>query len=225
MGALDITGLIQEGMWNYEYPFPEYKLKKLPKVEWLENDIFCEIFEGLHSQTGTYVETPAHFYGNDKCYLINDVPLDKLINIKCTVLKIKKEISICDRTPINLEDLLDCSEGINIKKGNAIIVGTGWGKFWTDEIYLKSSPFFTYDAMMWLVNKEPYLLGSDFPRWENLDSWQGFFPEFYRRNILMLAPCVNIEKVKSSYVRLTVMPMNIKGTSCVPCRAFINEEP
>ena len=73
MSVIDITGPIQEGMWNYEHPFPLFKLKKLPKVEWLDNDIFCEIFEGLHSQTGTYIETPAHFFGNDKCYLINDV--------------------------------------------------------------------------------------------------------------------------------------------------------
>jgi len=224
MRVIDISGPIQNGMWNYEYPFPKFELKKLPKVEWLKNEIYCEIFEGLHSQTGTYIETPAHFLGNDKCYLINDIALDKLINIKCTILKVRKEFHTSDKTPITQQDLIDSAEGINLEKGDAIIVGTGWGKLWMGETYLENSPYFTYDAVMWLIEKVPFILGTDFPRWENLNNWQGFFPEFYNKNILMLAPCINIELINSPNVRLTVAPLNIMGTSCVPCRAFITEE-
>jgi kynurenine formamidase len=221
MNIIDITGSIENGMWNYEYPFPGFNLKKLPKVEWLKDDIFCEIFEGIHSQTGTYIETPAHFFGNDKCYLINDVPLEKLIGINCSILNINKPYDFSARTAITVEDLENCPGSSCIKENDAIIIGTGWGIHWLEPHYLSGSPYFTYDAMMWLISKKPYLLGSDFPRWENLENMQGFFPEFYKSNILMLAPCINIEKINAEKVKLTALPINIKGTSCVPCRAFV----
>lgn len=221
MCIIDITGSIQDGMWSYGHPFPDFKLGKLPKVDWLDEDVYCEVFEGLNSQTGTYIETPAHFFGNDKCYLMNDVPLEKLVNIDCSILNIDIEFPLNKRTAITTDNLEERFAGYDIREGDAIIVGTGWGRYWMQDAYLKASPYFTYDAMMWLIDKKPYLLGSDFPRWDNLEQRQGFFPEFYKKNILMLAPCINIEKITAQRVKLTAAPMKIPGTSCVPCRAFV----
>ena len=67
---IDVSGPIYDGMWNYEPPFPNFVLKPLPEVPWVKGRVYCEIFEGLHSQTGTYLETPAHYFGNDKSYLL-----------------------------------------------------------------------------------------------------------------------------------------------------------
>lgn len=58
--VIDITGPIQEGMWNYEPPFPVFHRSPLPQVPWVDAPVYCDIFEGIHSQTGTYLETPAH---------------------------------------------------------------------------------------------------------------------------------------------------------------------
>lgn len=225
MKIIDITGVIQEGMWNYEFPFPEFKLKKLPKVPWIKDDIYCEIFEGLHSQTGTYFETPAHNYGNSSSYLTNDVSVEKLVNIPCVVLNIVNEKfnNPESRISIEVEDLEDCLNHNKIQPGDAVLVGVNWGSRWMHESYLKNSPYFTNAAMEWLISKRPYLLGSDVPRWENLENPQGFFPKFYKSNILMLAPCVNLEQVKKDRVQLTVLPLKIAGTSTVPCRAVIIE--
>ena len=93
-----------------------------------------------------------------------------------------------------------------------------------DQHYLEHSPYFTNEAMQWLISKKPFLLGTDFPRWENLIKPEGFFESFYTADILMLAPCVNLESIIKSKVKLTALPMNIPGTSCVPCRALIVEE-
>lgn len=218
---IDITGKIQDGMWNYEYPFPQFHLAKLPKVDWIPIDIYCEIFEGLHSQTGTYIETPAHFYGNDKTYLMDDVPLEKLVGLSAVILMVKKDFSAKGRQPITREDLAQSALGLEIKQGQALLIGTGWGEKWMDADYLANSPYFTYDAMMWILEQKPSLLGSDFPRWDNLEDMQGFFPKFYEQDILMFAPCVNLEKSPSPYVKLTALPLRIPGTSCIPCRAYI----
>lgn len=224
--VIDITGIIKEGMWNYDPPFPKFKLMPLPKVPWVDKDVYCEIFEGLHSQTGTYLETPAHYYGNDKTYLLIDVPVEKLINVDCVVLNLdsRKAKNKSGRISITAADLECCKNASYINEGDAILVATGWDKYWMDEKYLNDSPFFTYDAMMWLINKDPFILGSDFARWENLEKPEKFFPEFYKADILMIGPCVDLEKVTKPRVKLTVLPLKIKGTSCTPCRAVIIEE-
>jgi len=226
MKVIDITGVIREGMWNYDKPFPQFKLKPLGKVPWVENEVFCEIFEGMHSQTGTYLETPAHFYGNDKCYLVSDVPVGKLYEIPCTILKIDK--SVCEnplsRIEITVDMLKSCPAANEIREGGAILVATGWDKYWMDEKFLEESPYFTYEAMKWLISKKPFLMGTDFPRWDNLQKPQGFFEEFYAADILMLAPCINLINIEKNSAKLTVLPMNIPGTSSVPCRAVIVHE-
>lgn len=224
--VIDITGIMQEGMWNYEPPFPEFKIKPLPKVPWVKGDVYCEIFEGIHSQTGTYLETPAHFFGNDKSYLLIDVPVEKLVNIDCVVLNVelKSQPNAAGRVPVTVEDLEACPNSSYIKEGDALFVGCDWGRYWMDKRYLANSPYFTYDAMMWIIGKKPAIFGSDIPRWENLEKYEGFFPKFYEADILMLAPCVNLEKVTKPRVKLTVLPLKIPRTSATPCRAIIIEE-
>jgi arylformamidase len=224
--VIDITGIMQEGMWNYEPPFPEFKIKPMPAVPWVKGDVYCELFEGVHSQTGTYLETPAHFFGNDKSYLLIDVPVEKLVNIDCVVLNISPNSppNHAGRIPVTVGDLEDCPNSRYIKEGDALLIGCDWGKYWMDPKYLAHSPYFTFEAMMWLIGKKPVILGSDMPRWENLEKYEGFFPNFYTADILMLAPCVNLEIVKGARVKLTVLPLKIPRTSATPCRAVIVDE-
>lgn len=226
MKVTDITGVIQNGMWNDDPPFPRFNMKPLGKVPWVSGEVYCEVFEGLHSQTGTYLETPAHYYGNDKCYLVADLPVEKLLNIPCVILNLDCKFSsdLTAKLPITREMLENCPGSRDISKDCAILIGTGWGKYWMDESYLSMSPYFTYEAMMWLIEKKPFLLGADLAKWENLKKPQGFFEKFYAADILMLAPCINIEKIIKTTGKLTVLPLNISGTSAVPCRAVVIEE-
>jgi arylformamidase len=226
MKAYDITGVIREGMWNYEPPFPPFRMRPLGNVPWAGCEVYCEVFEGLHSQTGTYLETPAHFFGNGNSYLAADIPVGKLVGMPCALLMIDPAglASRPGRPPVTAELLERCPGSGAIRRGDAILVGTGWGRRWMERDYLSLSPWFTRDAMDWLLEKKPFLLGTDFPRWENMECPQGFFPDFYKANVLMLAPCVNLENVPGSRLRLTALPVNIPGTSSAPCRAVLTEE-
>lgn len=223
MQVIDITGQIKTGMWNYEPPFPTFTLKPLPEVPWVKGRVYCEIFDGLHSQTGTYLETPAHYFGNDNCYLLADVPVSKLVNIPCRVLMLPEEpfLSSTERMPVTLEMLLEAAKDNIPQPGEAILVGTGWGKCWDDADYLERSPYFSKEAMDWLISRKPFLLGSDVPRWESFEHPQGFFDAFYKADILMLAPCVQLEQAGNGLHTLTVLPLHIPGTSCAPCRAIL----
>ena len=214
----DVTGVLYNGMWNYEFPFPKLNMRPLPEVDWVETKVYCDIFDGLHSQSGTYLETPAHLLG-DESYPLIDVPIEKLVDIPVQIIKLSGFSAAGERQPVTREML----ESAGIEDGVSIIISCDWGKYWRDERYLSASPYFEKDAMDYLISKKPFLLGTDFARWENLENPQGFFPDFYANDILMLGPLVNIEKIENKRAYLSALPLHIEKTCCAPCRAFIKE--
>jgi kynurenine formamidase len=148
------------------------------------------------------------------------------MDVPCVVLN----LGLLEKSPdgsrhgITVNELESCLNAKDICEGDAILVGTGWGRYWMDPDYLNTSPYFTKAAMDWLISKKPSILGSDLGRWENLDKPEGFFPDFYAADILMVGPLVNLEKVTSHRCRLTALPLNIARTSCAPARVVIIQE-
>ncbi|MCI8417395.1 MAG: cyclase family protein [Lachnospiraceae bacterium] len=224
---IDITGAIDNGMWNYGDPFPEVNIKPLPPIAWLDGKtVGAEIFEGVHSQTGTYLETPAHNYGNENSYLLSDVPAEKTYEVPCVVLNLGMFDMDLEkgRHGITVEELEACRNASCIKEGDAILVGTGWGRYWFDPHNLDGAPYFTKAAMDWLISKKPFILGADTARWDNLETPQNFFEDFYAADILMAGPFVNLEQCTADRCLLTVLAANFMHTSCAPARAIIIEE-
>ncbi|HBN85294.1 MAG TPA: hypothetical protein DDZ89_15795 [Clostridiales bacterium] len=218
---IDITGPIYDGMWNYDPPFPKFQMKPLPEVPWVKDRVYCEIFNGLHSQTGTYLETPAHFFGNDKSYLITDIEPESLYEMDCFIIHLEKCFEGTEQKSITYKMLKDVLEKYPVPVGSGILLSTGWGEAWRERTFLDQSPYIKKDAMDYLISKKPYLLGSDFPRWDNINKSEGFFRDFYEADILMLAPCINLHKIDHYFCKLTVLPLKIPGTCCTPCRAVV----
>lgn len=221
----DITGTIENGMWDYDAPYPSLNITPLPPVPWAGVKVYAEIFEGMHSQTGTYLETPGHVYapGEPLGYPLIDVPLHKLVNVPCVLLNLPLVEKGSDRYAITAEALAGCKGAGQIHEGDAILVGTGWGRYWMDPDYVTHGPYFTKAAMDWLLQKKPVILGSDSSRWENLEQPQGFFGDFYAANVLMLAPLVNLEQVPFTRCSLTALPIKVAGTCATPVRAVLTE--
>ncbi len=214
---IDLTGTVYTGMWNYEFPFPPLTIRPLPPVPWVKGYVGCEIFDGLHSQTGTYLETPAHVLG-DASYPLLDVSLDRICDIPTVILHLPFTGTNMAITPEILEN---CEAFHRIQSGDAVFISCNYGEKWFDGDYLSASPYFTREAMLRLIEKKPSILGSDFPRWDNLANPQNFFADFYAADILMLAPVINLEKCPALGGRLTALPLKAEKTSCAPCRAIL----
>ena len=222
----DITGTIENGMWRYDDPYTPINIIPLPPVPLAGVKVYAEIFEGMHSQTGTYLETPAHVYapGEPLGYPLIDVPLEKMVNVPCVLLNLPLVEKGPERHAITAEALAACPGADQIRQGDAILVGSGWGKYWMDPDYVTMGPYFTKGAMDWMLEKKPVIIGSDSSRWENLEQPQGFFGDFYAANVLMLAPLVNLEQVPFTSCSLTALPIKVTGTCAAPVRAILTEE-
>ena len=219
----DITGPIYTGMWGNGSPFPDVVIRPVPQPPWLKKTVYCEIFDGMHSQTGTYLETPAHWFGDT--YQLTDVPIEKLVDIPCTILRLDPaKFAAGGRVAMTAEDIDAAVEAAGgFDPGTAMAIWTDWGKHWRDADYQRCSPYFSLEGMRRVLSYKPFLLATDSCAWENRANPQGFFPEFYAADILMLAPVI-LPAESPSRCTLTALPIRVEGTSCAPCRAYLKWE-
>lgn len=217
MELIDITGPIYTGMWTYEEPYPEVKIEPIPQPPWVETAVFSSRISGLSSQTGTYLETAAHI--NSKALSVDSIKLQDLYLRDTVIINLPKRTGV--RQAITKEELATSLGNQVIEPGMAVIVGTGWGQYWQEDYYLAHAPYFTYEAINWLLSWSPFLIGADSPRWDNLANPQGFWQELFGSGSLVLAPVVNIEQIKVQSCKLIVLPLKLVKTSAAPCRAIL----
>ena len=68
------------------------------------------------------------------------------------------------------------------------------------------------------------LMGADMPRFDSWETPQGFFADFFRKDILLLRPLVNLRAITQSRVQLIALPLKVKGVCGTPCRAVVLED-
>ncbi len=226
MKLIDITGPLANDMWQFGAPYPELLIEERHEYSEGFGEFSYTAISGLHSLTGTYIETPAHYYGYGNSYLIADVPLDKLMDINCVVLNVtgaKKDAN--GRLRVEKDDLINCGNSGAIREGDAVLVGVGWGDtMWRDQRHFPMSPYFSYDAFMWILGHKPCMVGSDTSCWDDLKNPSGLFEKFYEQDILMLAGLKNLAAVTADRAKLTVLPLLVENSCAAPCRAVVVEE-
>jgi kynurenine formamidase len=182
-----------------------------------------DVFENIKAQTGTYIESPGRYLKKNK-YTISEVPVEKLFMMDAYVFFIPHEKlkTKSGKRFVSLDDLLD-AEKEPVPPGSAVLVGTGYGAYWERNDFFENSWFFKREAMEYIIGKKPFLLGTDCPEWENSSDPEGIFNIFFPANILILASCINLERIKSFRVKLTVLPLKVSNAYICPVRAVVTE--
>jgi kynurenine formamidase len=221
MKIIDITGPIYDNMWYYGDPLKRFKLSKR-EIEHAGEKYTIDVFDGMSANTGTYIETT----GSTKGHTLDDIPIERLIELNTYVLQIPyEELKIKDKRPyVSLQDV-ERAEKEEIQPGSAILLSTGYGRNWKRDDYMERCWFFTKEAMLHICESKPYLLGGDSPTWENAVHPEGVFEPFIESKALMLSSCVNLEKITKFRVKLTVLYLKISNlrANC-PCRAVVIED-
>ena len=209
---VDITGPIYEGMWTYGPPYAPFRMEQVPPVDWVAYPTYTQNI-AMNVQTGTYLETAAHMFPEMRTI---DMLRPEELFLDARVLYLDpKEAS----SPIREEEVTALTDGI--RPGTAILVCTGWGLNWEAPRFLPDSPYFSAGAMDHLLSLRPALVGADMPRWDNLDDPQEFFGRFFRQDVLLLAPVMNLEEFGETSGKLIVLPLPIRGACASPARAIV----
>ncbi len=226
MKVTDITGTIYNGMWYFGDPWPRFNFKtRYHELEAIGLTAMIEDFEGMGGHTGLHIETSATGIGYEKSYPLIDVPIEKLIHVDAYVYQLRHDdLPVKDGKPyISLEALKEV-EKEEVPEGSIILIGTGYGKNWDKEDYLAKSWFIKREAMYYIIDKKPLLLGVDATDFENWTNPERFFERFFNSNILLMAPCINLEKIQKFKVKFIALPLKIKGAAICPTRAVVIEE-
>ena len=216
--TIDVTGTLAPDMWSYKPsvpdipPFEQRRWARIEERGW-EADWFA-----MPTLAGTYLETAKHLVADQPS--IDEVPADRLF-VDATVAKIPKG----SREHITAADLETAAAGM--RPGEALIVATGWDRHWWDDgrIFVLESPHFDLEAMRWIVDRRVSILAGDIPCFDDPDAGggQNVNALLFGSGALILAPLVNLAAITQPRVRLTVLPLKLKGACGAPCRAIVTE--
>lgn len=224
MRIIDITGPIKEGMWDYGFERGQFKLRELG-YEYNGEKYYHEGLDGMVGSTGTFIETGATSLGYEKAPSVDKIPIERMVNVPACVLQTPYDTlkEKDGRKYISLEDIKK-AEKEPIHSEVAILVGTGYGSMWDDSEYMAKSPFFQKDAFNYLLDKNPILIGSDFPNWDNNVNPEGFLPRLYASGVFVLVSASNLETIQKYRVKLTALPIKVLDVCMCPTRAVVVEE-
>lgn len=154
MKIIDLTGPLENGMWDYGEPFIPYEIKRISS---LEEDGYVASMLALTSHTGTHVDCPRHFGESRKS--VTDLNLESFYGESRLV---DLSGSCQEGQPITA-DLLRDSEAENLKPGEICVLRTGWEEQWNKAGYVEHYPYLTPEAADYFVGKNIKLLAVDIP--------------------------------------------------------------
>lgn len=162
------------------------------------------------SNTGTYLDTPFHRYadGDD----LSAIGLERLIDLEGVIVR----MPYSERMAITESDL----SAVEVA-GKAVLVNTGWSKFWNTERYYNDHPFLTEDAAKYLADAGARLVGIDS---HNIDDSSGnrrpVHTTLLGAGVLIVEHMCNLNSIPNGAFRFTAVPPKFRGVGTFPVRAF-----
>lgn len=218
MGHLvDLGGDLYNGMHGLPDPMPAFNLQEIDLEEYCRarKRTYRSHTQQVHMcvQTSTYLETGAHVH--PEMEKIEKVGLDRSF-LSAVVLRVPRGANE-KVTAADLDEALSAAEQV-VRPGEAVLVATGHDGF--DPAQSGESPHFSYDAIEWVVQRKPAILGSDMSAWQAPADDPPFFPMFLESGVLLLAPLVNLAKIPVPRIKLIVLALKLRGACAAPSRVI-----
>jgi len=167
---------------------------------------------GTHS--GTHVDLPIHHLANGQDAV--KFPLQKFIG-EAIILNIKKS----KNQSITLDDI----KGKDIRRGDIVIVSTGWEKKIGTADYFKSFPYFCETTADYFIKREIKAIGCDLPSVDPAESKEApFHHKILKANIGIIESLQNLQPLWDKRVFFIGIPLKIFLGDGSPIRAVAIEK-
>ena len=211
---IDLSHVIEEGMTTYkEFPGPhlcDYGTREASAANYDDGSTFQIGRIDMIANTGTYVDSPFHRYADGKD--LSELPLESLADLEGYVIRRPFENGLAVDA--------DAFAGLDVR-GKAVLVHTGWDRFWRTESYFDGHPFLTDEAARALVAGGAAFVGIDS---YNIDDTRTRSRPVH--TILLGAEIpigehmTGFEKLPDTGFRFSAVPPKVKGMGSFPVRAF-----
>lgn len=210
---IDLSHTVEDGMITY---------KGLPApiiCDFLSHEASREHYTGgtefhigkieLIANTGTYVDSPFHRFSDG--IDLSELPLESLADLPGILVH---------ATDLGQAITAEAFRGLNLN-GKAVLIHTGWARFWGTEQYFEGHTFLTSQASAHLVEAGASFVGID--SYNIDDTKDGSRPahtQLLRAGIPVCEHMCNLESLPDEDFRLHAVPVKVKAFGTFPVRAY-----
>jgi len=211
---IDLSHEIEHGMVTFKgLPAPvicDYWEREASGRQYDDGSTFQIGRIDMVANTGTYIDSPFHRFAKGKD--LAGLDLSQLAELDGVVVRQPFEQGLS--VDANVFAGLDVS-------GKAVLVHTGWDRFWRTEPYFENHPFLTEAAARLLVDRGAALVGIDS---YNIDDTRTrsrpIHTTLLGADIPIVEHMTNLGALPDMNFRFCAVPPKIKGFGTFPVRAF-----
>ena len=213
-GLVDLSHVIEEGMTTYKgLPGPhlcDYWTREASAANYDDGSSFQIGRIDMVANTGTYIDSPFHRYADGKD--LSELPLRSLVDLDGLVVRRPFENGLAVDA--------DAFAGLEVR-GKAVLIHTGWDRYWRTDTYLENHPFLTESAARALVEGGAAFVGIDS---HNIDDTQArgrpVHTHLLGADIPIGEHMTGLAQLPDRGFRFSAVPPKVKGMGTFPVRAF-----
>jgi kynurenine formamidase len=214
MRLVDLSHTIEHGMTTYPgLPGPiicDFLSRQASRDHYAPGVEFHIGKIEMVANTGTYLDSPFHRYTEGKD--LSQLSLSVLANLDAVVVRIPAGAGraippeVFDRIEVN---------------GKAVLVHTGWDRYWRTERYLSGHPFLTGLAAQLLRDRGAVLVGIDSLNIDDTgDPTRPVHSTLLAAEVPIVEHLCNLGNLPDADFRFSAVPAKVAGFGTWPVRAF-----
>ena len=210
---IDLSHIVEDGMITYTgLPAPtitDYLSREDSKKHYTKGTTFQIGKIEMVANTGTYIDSPFHRYADG-----NDL---SEFNLTC-VANLDGAVFHSDPGNRTIEEELFKGHDL---RGKAVLIHTGWDRYWGSEQYFESHPFLDRGAAKCLKAAGARLVGIDSLNIDdNQDGTRPAHTVLLGEGIPIVEHLCNLDKLPDTSFKFFAVPPPVKGMGSFPVRAF-----
>jgi len=211
---VDVSHVVESGMQTYPgLPAPlvcDFLSRMQSRARYAAGTEFHFGRIDMVGNTGTYIDSPFHRY--DDGVDIADLPLARLVDLRCVVVRIPRGVTRIDAGVFR---------GMDVARA-AVLVHTGWDRHWRTAAYAVGHPFLDQSAAELLVAGEACLVGIDSLNIDGTDTGERpVHSVLLAAGIPIVEHLCNLRAVPLTGARFHAAPVAVRGMGTFPVRAWV----
>lgn len=204
MKIIDLSQKMEKDM-SY---FPGTKKVKIEQVSQIDEGGYrlTDFHSTVHS--GTHCDSSAHYMKDG--LLIDETPLETYVGQAIMV-----DVNVNDGRELSAKIL----DGVDVEKGDILILRSGFSKYWKTEKYIKDYPYLSKELAEKIVELGVKSLGIDFLSPDAVDK-DHVHKVLLGSEVPVIENLANLDKIKAKRFFFSAAPINIKGAEGSFTRAY-----
>jgi arylformamidase len=212
-GLIDLSHTVEAGMITYKgLPAPiicDFLSREASRALYAEGTEFHIGKIEMVANTGTYIDSPFHRFADG--IDLAELPLESLVNLAAVVVRVGEVGPVIDAHHFHRLDLT----------GKAVLVHTGWARYWRTDQYFEGHPYLTESAAIYLRDQGAALVGIDSYNVDDVrDGRRPVHTTLLGANIPIVEHMTKLDLLPDNGFRFHAAPVKVKNFGTFPVRAY-----